>query len=74
MRSTASMPSICGMVMSMSTMSGEVRLNSAMAVETVAGLTGYFPAEELDHLDDVFAPRRRNRPQRDSGRVCRPCE
>src|SRR5258708_4629103 len=32
MRSTASMPSICGMVMSMSTMAGLVRLNSAMAV------------------------------------------
>src|SRR5712664_3881050 len=32
MRSTASMPSICGMVMSMSTMSGLTRLNSAMAV------------------------------------------
>src|SRR5882724_11159189 len=32
MRSTASMPSICGMVMSMSTMSGFTRLNSAMAV------------------------------------------
>src|SRR5205823_2539441 len=32
MRSTASMPSICGMVMSMSTMSGLMRLNSAMAV------------------------------------------
>src|SRR6266446_1981854 len=33
MRSTASIPSICGMVMSMSTMSGVVRLNSAMAVK-----------------------------------------
>src|SRR5713101_6342900 len=32
MRSTASIPSICGMVMSISTMSGLVRLNSAMAV------------------------------------------
>src|SRR5437899_182069 len=32
MRSTASIPSICGMVMSMSTMSGVMRLNSAMAV------------------------------------------
>src|SRR6267143_4716943 len=32
MRSTASMPSICGMVMSMITMSGFTRLNSAMAV------------------------------------------
>src|SRR6267143_2043703 len=32
MRSTASIPSICGMVMSMSTMSGLIRLNSAMAV------------------------------------------
>src|SRR5712692_8459084 len=32
MRSTASMPSICGMVMSMSTMSGLVRPYSAMAV------------------------------------------
>src|SRR6266404_63352 len=33
MRSTASIPSICGMVMSMSTMSGLMRLNSAMAVK-----------------------------------------
>src|SRR6266436_107637 len=32
-RSTASIPSICGMVMSMSTMSGLIRLNSAMAVK-----------------------------------------
>src|SRR5437016_2366396 len=32
MRSTASIPSICGMVMSMSTMSGLIRLNSAIAV------------------------------------------
>src|SRR5882757_9278715 len=32
MRSTASMPSIWGMVMSMRTMSGLMRLNSAMAV------------------------------------------
>jgi len=57
-------PSICGMVMSMSTMSGFDAVEFRDGRQAIPGFAGHFAAEHLDHFDEVFCARRRNRPQR----------